>query len=316
MKCPKCNNDNLDGANFCRYCGYNLKDNSSGQVLTDDEKFVEEYIGTSYDSFRNSSFNPGAFFLGPIYLFYRKMYLYAIIFILISMFISACIPVVLNIILGFIINGIYLEKARTDVRTIRRNNNGLSDEEILNLCKKKGGTTFVAPLIYVLIITIILVLAVMLIYYSWKYEEKYSNEYDNNYNETESYDKYELRYEMPSKFEKRSDNYYVSGNYSDNHFCNIIFTNIHKYDDLSDREYFSNRTKKELSSSDVNGQLWYYYIDDYSNSRKTYNYMTTKDKNVFQITYSIYSDDDNYCSDSLKPFINSLKLIDKTGVEA
>ena len=46
--------------------------------VDEDEVLLEAFVGENYNSFKTDSFNVGAFFLNTIYLFYRKMVLYAL----------------------------------------------------------------------------------------------------------------------------------------------------------------------------------------------------------------------------------------------
>ena len=95
MKCPNCNNDTNNNDKFCKYCGSNLK-----KEILDEEKCLEAYVGIKYEKFKSSNFNVGAFFLGPIYLLYRKMYIYAFIFIVLFLLAFFWLPLVINIILA------------------------------------------------------------------------------------------------------------------------------------------------------------------------------------------------------------------------
>ena len=148
MRCPNCNSENVSGDKFCRYCGCEL---NAEEKVEDNTKFVQAYVGYNYDSFMTGTFNVGAFFFGPVYLLYRKMYLYAFAFIFISILASFFFPLVANIVLGFVVNGLYLSHARDKVRFIKTQNKDLSETELLEKCKKMGGTTFIPVIIYYVI---------------------------------------------------------------------------------------------------------------------------------------------------------------------
>ena len=272
MKCHKCNNEVVEGANFCRYCGANLKDGTVEKTISDDEKYIKEYVGEKYDKFKNGTFNVGAFFLGPIYLLYRKMYLYTFIYILIAMFFS-WIPIVPNLILGFFVNGMYLNKASEDVKNIKLNNSGLNNHEIIELCRKKGGTSIVPPLIYVLIVIVIISLLtalMFLLFYGIKDYDYQQNNYNNTEEKTYPKDDNELEFDYTG-FERTSSNGYVSNN--GNRYCTIYVYNYTKYDTSTEKEYFTRRANgNDLLTDDINGHTWYYYIEKKNYSSNKYIY--------------------------------------------
>ena len=59
-------------------------DNSTDGVSPEDDTYVRAFVGEKYDSFKNSKFNVGAFFFPVPYFFYRKMFLYGLLLMVIS----------------------------------------------------------------------------------------------------------------------------------------------------------------------------------------------------------------------------------------
>ena len=85
MKCPNCKATIDDNSKFCDYCGKEIKNE---QLITKKDEITKEeyykhFIGDNYYTFRNK-FNIAAFFLGGLYLFYRKQYIFGTIFIIIT----------------------------------------------------------------------------------------------------------------------------------------------------------------------------------------------------------------------------------------
>ena len=100
MLCLKCGNEIKDNEQICSKCGYNKNtisntDNPFGiknqgiynpnavnkeeakEKLDHQQQFhqlVEIYIGPLYNNFKKGSFSWCAFFLGPVYFIYRKLY--------------------------------------------------------------------------------------------------------------------------------------------------------------------------------------------------------------------------------------------------
>lgn len=301
MKCPKCNNDNNDNSKFCKYCGSDLK-----KEINDEEKYVEAYVGKNYNNFKTGTFNVGAFFLGPIYLLYRKMYLYAFVFVIISIILSFCIPIVANIVLAFVINGLYLEMAREYVRNVKYTNKDISEEELLNRCRKRGGTTLGAPIIFSLVIVAFFTLLIIGLFFL------FAEMYDDISETTRDI---ELKYDIPSGFEESYEGSYSA--YGDNHHCYITINEDVNYNFSSEDEYYKNKANgNDLLKKSINGNTWYYFVTNNSLNNPTYTYMMVKGNKEFEIRYDVYKDDDKYCANNLDSFINSLKIVDKKGLEA
>lgn len=308
MRCSNCNSENVSGDKFCRYCGCEL---NAEEKVDDNTKFVQAYVGYNYDSFMTGTFNVGAFFFGPVYLLYRKMYLYAFAFIFISILASFFFPLVANIVLGFVVNGLYLSHARDKVRFIKTQNKDLSETELLEKCKKMGGTTFIPVIIYYVINLIFLVFVFWIFYLIIKEEDRDTIDNEQLYNTN-----VEVVYDVPTNFERiKNENEFVSMN--DNHYCRIKSYNSYKLDAIDDKEYVEQGAEdNDIITQTINGNTWYSYIEKGYSKESIHTYISIKEDKVFCIEYTIYSDYDKYCSDSLKPFINSLKLVDKSGVEA
>ena len=105
MRCLKCGNELKDNEIMCSNCGYNrnntpTKDNQFAtrnigvynqnpvdqqevdrklQNQKEFDELVQIYMGDKYYNFRKGSFSFCAFFFGPLYFLYRKLYAVAII---------------------------------------------------------------------------------------------------------------------------------------------------------------------------------------------------------------------------------------------
>ena len=294
MRCIYCNSLINDDSNYCKFCGNDLSA-AKNKMKDDSDKLERAFVGDKYDYFKKSPFNVGAFFLGPFYLLYRKMYLITFIYIIVA----GSIPIISNIILAFIVNYLYLEHVKSKVKDIK-NSSTLSTDSILDICEKKGGVSFVAPLIYFIIIVGILALAIYGIY---KIDEQ-----NDHFIEKSNIDE-ELIYDIPNGFEERGYNSYYS--FNTNHNCTINIES--KYVDNENIDNYSNGN--DVSTEIINGAVWFLTIDKNNTGMINYKYIIFKDKAYF-INYYIYKDDDKFCSKSFDTFKNTIKFVDNSSTEA
>lgn len=127
-----------------------------------DEILKKEFIGKNYDKIMTKNKAPlwlGLFF-GPIWFFYRKMYLYGFIIILCLMLvnqvlahfeITPSISVVFSIIYLFVATPIYLHHIERKIIGIKNNFPSADEETLIALVRKAGGTSTVALIIYLVI---------------------------------------------------------------------------------------------------------------------------------------------------------------------
>ncbi len=132
-----------------------------------DVKYVKAYVGDKYDKFKNNGFNFYALIFGPLYMFYRKMPLLGLIFIILvstintilSMYFSFpyleyIIEVACLFLLSINVNKIYLAIVNEKVDSII--SKGGTEKEILDKCKIKGGASLGLALIGVTLILVLL----------------------------------------------------------------------------------------------------------------------------------------------------------------
>lgn len=125
-----------------------------------EEKLVLEYIGKDVNKFTDAKVNVVAAVLGqalgPVWFFYRKAYLLGFAFLIATDIIGRML-VTLGITEGSIImffiylvtaNKLYLWDARRKVKKIESSMQ-VSEEELVDIVRKKGGTSITAAVIYV-----------------------------------------------------------------------------------------------------------------------------------------------------------------------
>jgi hypothetical protein len=133
----------------------------------------------SYNESKKYSFNISAFFLGIFWMTYRKMYLQAVVVIIMILIESYLedILVQLNfisintyeiidkgamliwgIIIGSISNRLYISKTKKDIKKILDENS--DPRKIDELIQKKGGTNWNGPLTVLALLAIIIILSI------------------------------------------------------------------------------------------------------------------------------------------------------------
>ena len=146
--CNKCGNEVIEGSTFCSRCGNSLSDTqsilhgSSPGLQIDDEDFAV-YIGKNADKYLSkfkrfniegidnfaATWNWSAFLVGPLWMLYRKLYLYFIIF-----FVITCIPyfgILTWIAAGIIANYLYYKQAKSKILEVKSSHSDIVISEAL-----------------------------------------------------------------------------------------------------------------------------------------------------------------------------------------
>ena len=134
-------------------CQLNNMINSANSL---DEKLLMAFIGNNYDKIIQQNFSVPALFLSWIYTLYRKVYIPSIIG-MVAIIILGFLPstiytmviLIFVIVLGINFNRWYVFYAKKQVEKIKISNQAVNENELINICKKKGGTNlWIAILIY------------------------------------------------------------------------------------------------------------------------------------------------------------------------
>ena len=192
MICLKCGNEMKEFEQVCSKCGYNKDtvsntenpfgvksqgiynpnavDKEEAQEKLDHQKqfheLAEIYMGPMYYNFKKGSFSWCAFFLGPIYIAYRKMISVSVIVYIINMvlmtvfknnaLIYLAVSLLFNLFLGLSFKKIYFDDSMEKVGKIKQQNPDLGFNQLTELIKQKGGTNILYPVILILVVSIIL----------------------------------------------------------------------------------------------------------------------------------------------------------------
>jgi len=123
---------------------------------------MSEYIGGDLENYTNSNLNWGSAVagqaIGPIWFFYRKSYLLGFAFIVLTLIVGSIISAMgfenayyaMAIIYLFSTNKLYMWDVRRKIRKILANNSNKSDEEIIDIARKKGGKSILAVVLYMI----------------------------------------------------------------------------------------------------------------------------------------------------------------------
>lgn len=116
----------------------------------EDDELLRAFIGNNYDKITTRPFNIAGFFFTTFYMFYRKMFGYALLVFLLHLVVLNVINnfiviiafnVVVGLVVGLLVNKIYLSYAKKKIAIIKVSNQQKSTEELKSICVSKGGTS-------------------------------------------------------------------------------------------------------------------------------------------------------------------------------
>ena len=313
----------------------NINANTNSSINTNnynkdiDEELLRIYIGNNYDKIISGKFNFCAFFFNVFYLFYRREIAFGICILLINLLIGSSWiygSFITSLVLGFIFNKMYINKARRKISEIKLVNNNKSLDEIRLIVLKKGGVS-VVNLVIVLVINFLLVFISILFFTSFTYTYLIDKIIDEDFNIDSDYEFYGYLYEDHSinindyvslnvdnnLFKDMSLPYKYAYSYvtSDNDFstCDFDLKAIRDYDSSEDvildlDNYYNNATINNEKLV-VNGFTWYWTYYD-KNYAKEYYYATEFDGRVFVYTYLVEDDATSKCDKYRLDILNSI----------
>ena len=111
-----------------------------------DDELLRAFIGNNFEKITTRPFNFAGFFFTTFYMFYRKMFGYALLVFLLNIVIvnalnQYAITLLFNIVIGLLFNKIYLSYAKKKITMIKANNQQKTNEELKSICTSKGGTS-------------------------------------------------------------------------------------------------------------------------------------------------------------------------------
>jgi len=139
---------------------YNYNTQFQNSNVNNNDDLIDAYIGKNVDKIKSKSFSFLTFLFGALYIFYRKMWGMAFLYMLISLFASV-IPfgsLILSIVFAVKFKDMYLKKATERLEKIVTDNPGKSRDELRKICAQKGGTTLVPVILIPLVLTFVIFL--------------------------------------------------------------------------------------------------------------------------------------------------------------
>lgn len=281
----------------------------------DNENLVRIYIGKNADKIMEGNFSISAFIFGMWYFLYRKMWLLAILLIIGNVIANLFLPslasiltIVADIFIAFKFNKMYLKQAEDKVQKIKYKNPGATPEELIRLCKKKGGTAIWPIIIYFLLTIIaIIIISVVTVYYA----EVVSNAHDST-----SYGIANLKVTIPNTYERVSsypDSYLYYRYEDENNNCDITINTISASLYSTEESYIKGNIKylessqaSQIETTYLNGTKWHYIEIENLYSLKQY-YVVKDNEYIYRVAFTVYKND-GICYDSYKSIIKSLKL--------
>ena len=261
---------------------YAYSPNDSG-----DDKYIKAYIGNNYALIKKMKFSFPALIFGPWYLLYRKVWGYAIGAIIISIAASILlsndfadfINLIINIYFACKFKEIYMKQAEDQVESIKQQNLDKSTNELLDVCRKKGGVSF--KYIGVIITIGIFAIVALGVYLGMKYDSTTPlPQLDDNYDNQILKGKVgELTYTIPTGYKET----YSTDNYQkfENSNCSITIEKRIPYGFYSDADSYLNSltaTSSGINAINYNGHEWKYKQfnqNSYYNTVYAYKYNDT-----------------------------------------
>lgn len=152
MYCKHCGNQITPNANFCTRCGQPVENSSTGTTLKEsltNEDYLKAYIGNNYEKIIKRNGSLWTFLFGYSYLLYRKMWASALLLMLFYILLYNNLEAnlaylchqLVSLILTFSFKTLYVQRSQKKIEQIKVRNSEKTNEEILEICKKKGGTS-------------------------------------------------------------------------------------------------------------------------------------------------------------------------------
>lgn len=308
------------------------KPNDSGG----DDKYIKAYVGENYSKIKKQKFSFPALIFGPWYLLYRKVWGYAIALLIIS--IAAVILLndyadivntIISIFVAFKFNSIYMKQAENHVESIKQQNLDKSTLELLEVCKKKGGTSKKGIIITIVGLIILTVFAFFTIFDPDEVAEILDLDDNTEEVEVQNNDEFEniedekFTYTVPTGFEKKyGSSFYKRFEYkpSNSIICNLTIdktTLLRNYPD--EKTYLEKKMNTVGTSSyqlssvtpiNINGKEWKYMQLETPQRRETlYAFKTNEEIYVIKTYDYKYNNQSNTaCDTKYNEFINSVKI--------
>ena len=305
---------------------------SNNEVISGDELYVYNYVGSFYKHIKNQKFSFSTLIFGPLHFLYRKLFFYAIIWLFALATIYYYIPnyfqlfyIAMNFFLATKFSEIYLNKVEQSVDKIKHQSLELTSKELLDKCKKSGGT-LIKPITIVPLLIIISVIASIapIVYDIYQISTNNDYSYDDNYYDEDIYKEEELtnktnikdlEFEIPEGFtENYSSTYSKTYTYeTTDDLCRIsLYSNNYVSSYSTDDEFLNNNIYIEnpplSSQTTLNNTTWAMLVYNPNPTTTYYNFAHIHNNTGYLVTYDIVKDDTTTCSTKFQEFISTLNF--------
>ena len=289
MNCSYCG-EKTDNSDFCHKCGNRLITHTiTTNYEIGDTKELETYIDKNSSKILSRRFSFPSFFLGSLYYLYRKMYLIAILFIVLSfaysigiyyvpedykLYISLIyliVSVLFNIIIAIKFNSIYINHANKKINKIKNKYKDKSRFEVMERIKYSGSTNLFAPALAILII------GLLNVYIFYKQNDVVDNLSNAKYKVTEGFR------ETDAEIELNEDNSFIWYSNKNNKEDNFY---VGKYQVYVGRNAIIEAKRYKLSTDRIQDKK-NYYILKLNINRQSVNGVIS-DTNTVLVYYGLY----------------------------
>lgn len=317
----------------------NQQSNTSNQdnFSKDDMELLKSFIGNNCEKIITKPFNFAGFFFNSLYMFYRKMFAYGIITYLIMLALmifvkSVVVNLVICVILGFVVNKIYISFVVNKITKIKKENPNKDLNELKSICASKGGVSvgnvFLGFLTIFAIGIITVVVSVLIGFTSFagsffsELLSTFKSSSNGQYNGVLIFDtsvrmQDEFLVTVPSEFNNNSsDQSYdydiTETNATGMSSCSLNFalpTGYKSAEDLIKQlsDYYSkDNTVSEVTTTNINNISWYTLSSEDEFGKKYY-YATDKNNKVYLLTYELLGDPESTCLQYKDSIVNSIE---------
>ncbi len=304
--------------------------NFQSTMQGNDEELLKAFIGNNYESIITKPFNFAAFFFSSLYLFYRKMFGYALVvfvlnFVVLNLIKNFTVTAIFNVIIGLCANKLYIFYARKKIEKIKLENTQKDIAEIKKICSNKGGVS-IGLTILGFIIEVVSTIIILVIMLTLGVASIFGNLFLNlggkngTYNGVMSLDSsvnmnQEFSITVPSQFknDSTSSEYQYEYTSSSGGFnkCSISFTSPEDFSNAEDlirqiAKYETDNNPTTVTKNSINNIEWYWFTLNDSFGKKYY-YGTTKNNKVFLLEYEIQEDAPSDCEQYQQQILNSIQ---------
>lgn len=305
----------------------------------DDEELLKAFIGKNYDKISTQSFNLAGLIFTSFYMIYRKMFLFGLLFFIISLVVFSAISNFLvaigfSLLVGFLFNKLYLWYAKRKIAKIKIKNADKTADEIKEICKNKGGTSVGQLALGIVLEVVIVVIALVIITFMglislvFPFLSNVKTTTGNNSTNTQENGKFNgmLSYDtsiniakdfsitVPANFKNESNKYsynyvYKSGQGTFDE-CSVNLKVVNDYASAEKlikqmASYYTKNNPKEATTTKINGLDWTYFSNNDAFGA-TYYYGTTKNNKVYLLQYEAQEDAAVDCDSYREGILNSV----------